>query len=66
MPATKNYTIHCYSDADTIGEIDLTAEQFARYIRNADTQTGAIEIRYLPGGSVMSIIVPAATAVYLD
>lgn len=49
MTTTKtNYTVRRYNDAEAIGNIDLTPEQFARYESMAQQPEGIIRLGAMP------------------
>lgn len=64
--ATSTHRIVTYSDATPIGEIEMTAEQWTRYLRIADASTGAIALSDIPGHAEYSIVMPPETTVYLE
>lgn len=62
----QTYTIYSHQDGKAIGEITLTAEQFARYLRDADGEEKVCRLDNLPGKiDDLSVTMPGSTSVYL-
>ena len=66
IEATTTYTIRDYATAMVIGEINLTAEQYRLYEKNAQQPEGIIEAQYLPGSAEWSDVPTKECPVYLD